>query len=219
MKKIIYILTFIVFAGCNSTDKNKIGVDSNSTIGDSSIVNVMNPIVKSSSDLPDRLIIDKKGATTLERKRKNIMTRFLRERPPVLAVHDTLIDLNYDGLKDYIIAYYEPAGTGVSNKVNVYFFDIRKNNYILDEQLSDFSNPTFYTDQKKITGFYIGVGSGEGYKLEWINDEWILTKEFEVENEGDSSKWIISFPPNDKTEMIVRPYEMIPPSDILESRF
>lgn len=219
MKMIIYILILMVFVSCDSTDKNKIRIDSEKNILDTSIIeeNTLYPNFPSKS--PDTVLVVKNSVVKLESIRKNIKTQFLFENPLMILIRDTIIDFNYDGEKDYVIDYYESVNTGISNKSNIYIFNKKKNNYIFDEIISDISNPTFYIDQKKITGFYIGYGSGDGIKLEWINDEWMTTKEFEVENEGDSSKWIIYFPRKEKTEIIIKPFEMIPPNDILESKF
>ena len=68
-----------------------------------------------------------------------------------------------------------------------------------------------------ITGFYIGNGGGSGGKLEWINNKWTTTKEFDVDKEGDSTKWNISYPLKKKKKVIVRPFQMIPPEEILET--
>ena len=157
--------------------------------------------------------------TTLKGKREWIMNQFIVQNMPSIADYDTLFDLTYDGNKDYVIGYYGPSGTGIKNRVKVYYFNTECKCYILDEELSDLPNPTFYIDKRKITGFYIGNGGGGGGRLEWINNKWTTTKEFEVDNEGDTTKWIINYPLRKKTEIIVRPFQGIPPEDILESDF
>ncbi|MCC6410756.1 MAG: hypothetical protein IT270_03805 [Saprospiraceae bacterium] len=146
-----------------------------------------------------------------------ILNHFSIENAPSLSGNDTLIDLNFDGVDDFIIGYYGQAGTGIKNRVNVYLFDIDKNCYTLNEQLSDLPNPTFYIKKKKITGFYIGNGGGSGSRLEWINGRWTTTKEFVVENEGEKSLWQINYPLKNKSEKLVRPFQMIPPAEILET--
>ena len=145
------------------------------------------------------------------------MNQFLLENGLVSPDYDTLIDLTYDGHKDYIIGYYGKSGTGIKNRVNIYLFNPKRHSYILDEQLSNLSNPTFYIKQKKITGFYIGNGGGGGSKFEWINNIWTLTKEFDVDKDGDTTKWKISYPLKKKKNTIVRPFQMIPPEEILET--
>jgi len=155
--------------------------------------------------------------STLKGKRQWIMNHFLSENRPSSPDFDTLFDLTYDGHQDYVIGYYGQAGTGIKNRVKVYFFDTKKNCYILNEKLSDLPNPTFYIKQKKITAFYIGNGGGGGGRLEWINSRWTATKEFDVDNEGDTTKWKISYPLKNKKEVIIQPYQMIPPNNILET--
>jgi hypothetical protein len=156
--------------------------------------------------------------TTLKGKREWIMNHFLIGNGLISPDFDTLFDLTYDGHKDYVIGYYGQSGTGIKNRVEVYLYDIKKNCYFLNERLSDLPNPTFYITQKMITGFYIGNGGGGGTRLEWLNNKWITTKEFDVDNEGDTTKWKISYPLEKKTEIKIRPYQMIPPSDILETK-
>jgi len=155
--------------------------------------------------------------STLYGKREWIMNHFLIENAPSASDFDTLFDINYDGYKDYVIGYYAQAGTGIKNRIKVFFYEPKKNNYILNEQLSDLPNPTFYINQKKITGFYIGNGGGGGGRLEWINNEWTVTKEFNVHCEGDTIKWNISFPIKKKEMVVVRPFQIIPPKEILET--
>ena len=104
-----------------------------------------------------------------------------------------------------------------SLQVKVYFYNVKTKFYILNEQLSDLPNPTFYIKEKKITGFYIGNGGGGGGRLQWINNKWTTTKEFEVHNEGDTTKWKISYPMKKKKEIKIKPFQMIPPDDILET--
>lgn len=38
------------------------------------------------------------------------------------------------------------------------------------------------------------IGFGQGSRLEWINNKWTTTKEFDVHKEDDSTKWNISYP-------------------------
>jgi len=145
------------------------------------------------------------------------MNHFLLENGLVSPDYDTLFDLTYDDLDDYIIGYYGKSGTGIKNRVNVYIYNQKRQCYMLDEQLSNLPNPTFYIKQKKITGFHIGNGGGGGQRLEWINKKWTMTKEFEVDKDGDTTKWKISYPLKKKNEVVVRPYQMIPPNEILET--
>ena len=83
--------------------------------------------------------------------------------------------------------------------------------------MSRLSNPTFYIDQKKITQFYIGNGGGSGSKLEWINEKWVETKVFVVDENKIKTIWKITYPLENKSENIVKPFHMIPPEDVLET--
>lgn len=153
----------------------------------------------------------------LKTKSQKLLKAFNAESVITSADYDTLIDLNYDNIKDFVIGYYGQSGTGIKNRVRVFLYDIKKHNYILNEQFSGLSNPTFYIDKKKITEFYIGNGGGSGSQLEWINEKWIVTKLFEVHNNDDKTVWKITYPLQNKTENIVRPFQMIPPEDILKT--
>lgn len=157
------------------------------------------------------------GEATLKLKSQKLLQEFNAESEIKSADYDKLIDLNYDNIKDYVIGYYGQSGTGIKNKIRVYLFDIKKQNYVLNEQLSDLSNPTFYIDQKKITEFYIGNGGGSGSKLEWINGKWVVTKIFEVNENEIKTVWKVTYPLKNKTEYFTKPYKMIPQKDILET--
>lgn len=150
-------------------------------------------------------------------KREWIRNQFIVEFYEPSPVDDTLFDLTFDGVADYVIRYYGRSGTGIKNGVEVYLFNRKCLCYIRNEQLSDLRNPTFYLDQKKITGFYLGNGGGGGARLEWINNEWTVTKEFDVDGKGDSTEWVITYPLKKKKEIKVQPYQMIPPGNILET--
>jgi hypothetical protein len=155
---------------------------------------------------------------TLIIKSHKLLKEFNEESKITTSDYDTLIDLNYDNIKDFIIGYYGQSGTGIKNKVRVYLFDTNKNDYVLNEQLSGLSNPTFYIKQKKITEFYIGNGGGNGSKLEWIDKKWIVTKVFDVDYNKINTIWKITYPLEMKTENITRPFQMIPPKEILETK-
>jgi len=154
---------------------------------------------------------------TLKTKSQKLVKEFNAESEITSSDYDTLIDLNYDNIKDFVIGFYGQSGSGIKNKIRVYLYDIKEQNYVLNEQLSDLSNPTFYIDQKKITEFYIGNGGGSGSKLEWIEGKWIVTKMFEVEENEIKTVWKITYPLKKETEYFAKPYQMIPPKDILET--
>lgn len=169
------------------------------------------------SDTFDSLARVYVDTTTLPGKRNWLMNQFLIENGLASPEYDSLLDLTYDGHKDFVVGYYGKSGTGIKNRVKVYLFNPKRQCYILDEQLSGLPNPTFYIKEKKITGFYIGIGGGGGGRLEWISNKWTTTKEFNVDKDGDTTKWNISYPLKRKTEVIVRPFQMIPPEEILET--
>jgi hypothetical protein len=219
MRLLLTISTVLIFTGCNMTERknNPPEKDSLHIQSDSLIANetkIEDTLETSTYDSLANAFVD---TTTLKGKREWIMNHFLIDNDLVSPDYDTLFDITYDDYKDYVIGYYGRTGTGIKNRVNVYFFNSEQNCYILNEQLSDLPNPTFYIKLKKITGFYIGNGGGGGGRLEWINDKWTTTKEFDVRNGGDSTKWKISYPIKKKTQIIIRPYQMIPPKDILET--
>ena len=202
---------------CNKSDQNLKNKEQQNSInlidtlkinGNSSLISPLDSIAN--------IIVD---TMTLEGKRQKIMNNFIIEfmNSPD---YDTLLDLNYDGHKDYVIGYYGKSGTGIKNRNDVYLYAPKVNSYSKDEQLSDLPNPTFYIKEKKITGFYIGNGGGGGEKLEWLKNKWTKTKEFEVDFDDvnrDRTEWRIKYPITNKTEVIIGPFQMIPPVDVLET--
>jgi hypothetical protein len=153
----------------------------------------------------------------LKQKRKIILTKFSETYSPAGPTYDTLVDINYDGYRDYFIGWYGSAGSGFKYRITTYIFSPSKNNYLLNSQISDLVNPSFFIPEHKITGFYIGLGGGHGSKLEWIKGKWLLTKTFEVDNNGDSTIWEITYPLTKKTETIRMHFQVIPPDEVLES--
>lgn len=220
MRNLLIIWTGILLTYCNLTDSKSTQRTKNDTVisdidtTHSQPDNNENSFYSDAYDSLARVHVD---TSTLQGKRSRLMNQFLLENGLVAPDYDTLIDLTYDGHKDYIIGYYGKSGTGIKNRVNVYMFNPKKHSYFLDQQLSNLPNPTFYINKKKITGFYIGNGGGGGSKFEWINNKWTLTKEFDVDKDGDTAKWKISYPLKKKEEVIVRPFQMIPPEEILET--
>lgn len=220
MHSLLIIGTVITLISCNSPERKNTQL----TTKDSVISQIDTTLFKISSsgnsnysDTYDSLARAYIDTSTLQGKRSWLINQFLIENGLVSPDYDTLFDLTYDGLKDYIIGYYGKSGTGIKNRVKIYLFNPKRHCYILDEQLSKLPNPTFYIKQKIITGFYIGNGGGRGGRLEWINNRWTITKEFDVDKEGDTTKWEINYPLKKKKEIIVRPFQMIPPEEILET--
>jgi hypothetical protein len=220
MRSLLIIGTVIILTSCNLTERKNTQLTTKDSVTsqiDTTLSQNSSSGNSSYSDTYDSLARAYVDTSTLQGKRSWLMNQFLLENGLASPDYDTLFDLTYDGLKDYIIGYYGKSGTGIKNRVNVYLFNPKKHCYILDEQLSDLPNPTFYVKHKKITGFYIGNGGGGGSRLEWINNIWTTTKEFDVDKEGDTTKWKISYPLKKKKEVIVRPFQMIPPEEILET--
>jgi hypothetical protein len=155
--------------------------------------------------------------SSIQGKRDNIVRTFRIENPLAEEHPDTVFDLNYDGHDDLVLRYYGCCGTGIKNYIQAYIFNPEQNCFFYDTLISCLANPTFYMAKKKITGFYIAYGGGDGSQLEWISGSWMVTKQFSVCNELDSSKWQVVYPLRMDTIQIIRPYMMIPPSDILET--
>ncbi len=153
----------------------------------------------------------------LKEKSKLLLTQFNSQSEILSAASDTFLDLNFDGIDDYIINYYGSAGSGIKNKVSVYLYDPTKNDYVLNDQLSDLSNPTFFIAEEKITEFYIGNGGGGGSELHWKNNKWITTKSFAVENNENKSLWIITNESTGEIEKVTLPFQLVPPKIILET--
>jgi hypothetical protein len=220
MRLLLIFGTVIILTSCDLAERKTTQLttkDSVTSLIDTT--NSQNSSNESSSyrDTFDSLARVYVDTSTLPGKRNWLMNQFLIKNGLVTPEYDTLLDLTYDGHKDFVIGYYGKSGTGIKNSVKVYLFSPKSQCYILDEQLSGLPNPTFYIEEKKITGFYIGGGGGAGRRLEWISNNWTTTKEFEVDRDGDTSKWNISYPLKKKTEVIVRPFQMIPPEEILET--
>jgi hypothetical protein len=157
MRLSLIIGTVIILTSCNLTETKKTQL----TTKDSVTSQIDTTPSQSSSgnssysDTYDSLARAYVDTSTLQGKRSWLMNQFLIENGLVSPDYDTLFDLTYDGLKDFIIGYYGKSGTGIKNRVNVYLFNPKRHCYILDEQLSDLPNPTFYIKQKKITGFIL----------------------------------------------------------------
>ncbi len=98
---------------------------------------------------------------------EKLIARIKTEENYPIGGKDTLIDLNGDQYKDILIEYYGPAGTGMKNRIWVFLFDPAHNSFTESEQLSNVGNPTFYFNQKMVTGYYIAMGGGYAVKLKW----------------------------------------------------
>lgn len=165
------------------------------------------------------IMLAQTDTSTPEGKRQWFKISLLKELDPSGINYDTLLDLDYDGHPDYLIAYYAQAGTGIKNGIEVYLYNPDKENYRYNEMLSGIRNPSFFLNEKKITGFYLANGAGGGEMYRFIKGQWTITKEFYVDNNGDSSVWEIFYPQTNKMVKIVKPYAMVPPQDILPTDY
>lgn len=219
MKLLISTAAFlftILFLSC--TTKNNTSKKTEIQVEDEDSLPAEVQITLPPPDIPDFRTKHKFFPDTkqLQQKRQSILKSFYHT-PSVAVDYDTLVDVNYDGYRDYLISDYGASGTGYKYKIKVYVYSKRRKNYFLDEQLSSLVNPSFFIAEHKITGFYIGGGGGWGRKLEWIKNRWILTKEFDVDNNGDSTVWEVNYPLKNEKKRVIRPFQMLPPDEILES--
>ncbi|MDG1913375.1 MAG: hypothetical protein P8I55_02155 [Crocinitomix sp.] len=153
---------------------------------------------------------------TLQGKRDQLIRDFFTNNSPSAPDFGTLIDLNYDNYLDFIIGYYGQAGSGIKNRIEVHLFDPQKNNY-KQNQLSSIPNPSFYLEDKIITGFYLG----EGKKVEWIQYKWVTTKTTSVTYAPypDSAYSYINYPLTGKTDSVLDLYRGVPRQDILRNDY
>lgn len=152
-------------------------------------------------------------------KRQWIMNQFLIDYEPSAPDYDTLFDINYDGIADYIIGFYYQAGSGLKNGINVFINNPQANCYYRDSLLSDIANPSIYIEDNLITGFYLPNGAGECVELHWLNNNWTVVKRIEVDNLGKNSQWIVTNLLRDEIQKIKHPYAGIPPQKILRNNY
>lgn len=119
----------------------------------------------------------KKKSPKLTNQQKQIIKSFEEERH-IGIDYDTIIDLNFDGNKDFVLGYYGSTGSGLKNYIEAYFFD--GNEYHYDTLLSSLNNPSFYLEDSTITSFYIGNGGGFGNEYKWNGQSWKEVKTVRV---------------------------------------
>lgn len=158
---------------------------------------------------------------TLQGKRDKILLDFLNFNSPSCPDYDSLFDLNYDSYLDYIIGFYYQAGTGFKNGIEVHLFDPKNKIYRADSLLSSIANPSFYLNEKMITGFYLPHGAGGGEQLEWVQGRWLITKSFSAGsyNEPDSTYWHINYPLTGRKDSILDLYRGIPIQKVLQNKY
>ncbi len=169
----------------------------------------------------DSLLQTEIDTSTLEGKRIQIMQEFALFNSPSAPDYDTLFDLNYDGYLDYVIGYYGQSGTGLKNRISVHLFNPKNNNYLKDSLLSSIANPSFYLEEKMLTGFYFGNGGGSGEQLNWIDKKWTITKTISAcsVDYPDSATWNIHYPVSGLNEVILDLYRGIPLNAVLKNKY
>ena len=113
---------------------------------------------------------------------------------------DSIIDVNNDGYKDFLILGYASSGCCLKNFVSVYLFQSDESEF---SKIFEFINPTFDPNEKIIRGVSYGQrGETEMYKYKW-NKKTIDTIEYisyEKDNDGlNTGKVIKSNKQNYKT--------------------
>ena len=169
----------------------------------------------------DSLLQAEIDTSTLAGKRIEIMQEFAVFNSPSGPDYDTLFDLNYDGYLDYVIGYYGQSGTGLKNRISVHLFDPKNNKYQEDSLLSSIANPSFYLKDKMLTGFYFGNGGGNGEQLNWIDEEWMVTKTISAcsVDYPDSAKWNIHNLISGDDEIVLDLYRGIPLNSVLRNEY
>lgn len=211
------LIFFLLILSCSDQNQNSDSTNSDEIITTNSTQTSEPKNELSYFDSLKTALVD---TTTLSGKREFIMNQFLIINEPQGPDFDTLFDLNYDQFEDYVIGFTYQSGTGIKNGIEVYLYNKTANSYLHDSLLSDLANPSFYLDDKIITGFYLGHGGGDGVQLEWIKNEWVATKRFSVSYQDDKeSIWHITFPLTGKKTEILRQYEDVPPEEILRNEY
>ena len=104
---------------------------------------------------------------------------------------DTIIDVNKDGKKDFLVNWYGSSGCCLKNFYNVYLY--QKNNIEFSKSF-EFINPTFSPNEKLIRGVCYGhPGETEMYKYKWngINVDTIEYISYEKDVKGIKTGKII----------------------------
>ena len=100
------ILTFTFFSSCNTTGKKSV-TQTDTVFKVDTFTLVKQPVNEiPQTDPYDSLANAKIDTATLKGKREFIMNHFLIDNRTSSPDCDTLIDLNFDGQKDYVIHYY-----------------------------------------------------------------------------------------------------------------
>lgn len=157
--------------------------------------------------------------TTQEGCRQAVLNRYLIENGGREPIYDSLMDLNYDRMDDYVLGWYGLAGTGLKYGWDVYLWNKERMSYVYDTILSGIPNPSFFKKERMVTSFYLPHGTGHGERKEWRNHSWQTTMEFMVDNEEENSVWVLTNPRSGRVDSIGHPYEFVPPQTILRHHY
>jgi len=64
-----------------------------------------------------------------------------------------------------LIEYYDSSGTAFKHAASLYLFNSRNGRF--STAAINLPNPTFYREQQIITAYYIGLGGGYAFTLQW----------------------------------------------------
>ncbi|UKN01308.1 hypothetical protein K6119_16390 [Paracrocinitomix mangrovi] len=215
MKAQNYLSIILIFSliGC---DKNEETVSKN-------IPSASNNVSISPEPVKDNYIdslLSIEYPKTPEGEREKIFNQWVIDNSPNYPTSDSVFDINYDGIADYVINFYYMCGNGLKNGWEVYISKPELNGFYRDTVLSEIVNPSYYPNQKKITGFYIPYGRGycEEYHFDERHNLWKKKKEVKVTNNGKNSIWDIHYLNSDQHLAVFHPYQGIPPSNIIWSK-
>lgn len=171
----------------------------------------------SEADLIDSIRAIEIDTSNLEGKRHFLLREFNLSIYPMGALYDTLIDMNYDSKLDYVIGTHPMSGSGES--MEVFLYDQADKCYIKDIVLSYLMNPSLYLDEKRISSFYMGYGSGKGEEYEWSGHEWVKMVAMSMVNHGNSTVWKITDLASGDEKEVALPYQNVPPQEVLKNKF
>ncbi|MFT5602998.1 MAG: hypothetical protein ACI9N1_003261 [Flavobacteriales bacterium] len=139
---------------------------------------------------------------------------FYEDNDPSGMDVDSLIDVNFDGELDYVIRYYGCCGTGIKNRMQVFYRNKKLGKFEYVEELN-LMNPSFSYDRKHIYWFYLANGTGDMGELKWNGRKWIKVYSYFADNEGEETVWH-KLDENDKLiKEIAMPYQGVPPEELL----
>lgn len=112
-----------------------------------------------------RKFIDKGFVNLYTKNEKKLEPLIVYEKPHFIYTGDTIVDVNGDGRKDYVLQLYPNSGCCLANIDLVYIND----NGDFSKQY-EFLNPTYFPKEKLIRGLgYAHPGETELYTYKWNN--------------------------------------------------